>query len=106
MCAGKLSKQVSWQYLAHTFSALVSISSWGHFAHSKLKLTVRETVPQSCLLTDACFGCATEAGTDVPAALSAFGYAPTKKKEHKMYGAHYKADDDMPTKKATKISFD
>jgi hypothetical protein len=42
----------------------------------------------------------------VPDALTKFGYAPTKKKEHKMYGNHYKAAEDMPTKKATKITFD
>ncbi|KNC78261.1 hypothetical protein SARC_09300 [Sphaeroforma arctica JP610] len=47
-----------------------------------------------------------EAGSEVPDALTAFGYAPTKKKEHAMYGAHFKKDDDMPTKAAVKMRFD
>eukprot|EP01134_Creolimax_fragrantissima_P000522 CFRG0522T1 len=47
-----------------------------------------------------------EAGMEVPDALTAFGYAPTKKKEHAMYGAHFRKDDDMPTKAAVKMRFD
>lgn len=47
------------------------------------------------------------AGQKVPPELTKFGTAikPTKKKEHSMYGAHYRSDD-RPMKKATKITFD
>ena len=47
------------------------------------------------------------AGQDVPQELTKFGTGikPTKKKEHAMYGAHFR-DDGKPMKKATKIVFD
>ena len=44
-----------------------------------------------------------EAGQTVPDSLLKFGVT-TKKKESKMYGAHFKEID--PSKKATKIVFD
>lgn len=44
-----------------------------------------------------------EANQDVPAGLLAFG-TTVKKKESKLYGAHFKEVD--MTKKATKMTFD
>ena len=45
-----------------------------------------------------------EAGQHVPPELLKFG-THVKKKEHKLYGAHFNADVDM-NKKGTKITFD
>lgn len=41
----------------------------------------------------------------VPASLEKFGYAPTKAKKHKMYGAHFN-DSSAPMAEPTKIKFD
>lgn len=46
-----------------------------------------------------------EAKQKVPEALLAFG-TTVKKKEHSLYGAHFKAVDVFGGKKATKITFD
>lgn len=46
-----------------------------------------------------------EAKQPVPENLLKFG-THTKKKEHKLYGAHYKATEGEPMKAATKITFD
>mmetsp|Transcript_6383 Transcript_6383/g.8088 ORF Transcript_6383/g.8088 Transcript_6383/m.8088 type:complete len:262 (-) Transcript_6383:686-1471(-) len=45
-----------------------------------------------------------QAGEDIPEDLAKFGNT-VKKKEHKLYGAHFRQHDG-PTKKATRITFD